>query len=106
MTKLGCPEARLKPGSKGFCPLWQETTLEEKNLATGVSRFMKGCFYEVSLRTMEHVIHASNRPAEEMGKFRNMFMGAFGESANMLLEHEKSKGNGEEVPALEADPND
>ncbi len=69
-TKQGCPEARLKPGAKGFCPAWQETSITEENVATGESRFMRGCYFEVQLRAMEHVIHASNRPAAELGAMR------------------------------------
>ncbi len=69
-TKQGCPEARLKPGAKGFCPAWQETSITEENVTTGESRFMRGCYFEVQLRAMEHVIHASNRPAAELGAMR------------------------------------
>ncbi len=69
-TKQGCPTAALKPGTTGFCPAWQETSITEENLATGQSRFMRGCYFDVQLRAMEYVIKASNRPAAEIGAIR------------------------------------
>ncbi len=70
MTKLGCPEAKLKPGTKGFCPVWTETTVTEENIATGDTRFMRGCMFDVLPRLQEHTMKAANRPAAEIGKLR------------------------------------
>ncbi len=70
MTKRGCPRAVVKQGTPDFCPCWQETTIEETNIATQETRFMRGCYFKVALQCSEHVIHASNRPAAEIGAIR------------------------------------
>ncbi len=70
MTKKGCPQATLKPGTPDFCPCWQDTTISETNIQTGEERFMQGCYFEVSLRVSSHVIKASNRPAAELSAMR------------------------------------
>jgi hypothetical protein len=56
MTKQGCPQATLEPGTKGFCPAWVDTTVEETNVLTQETRLMRGCMFQLMPRMMEHII--------------------------------------------------
>lgn len=81
-----CPNRYSKRG----CPCWigPEAGIFETNIETKEERLVTGCFYQVVVRLMSHVVRASNRPAAAVESFRNELV----ERLDMALAHRALSG--------------
>lgn len=103
-----CPHRYSERG----CPAWvrPELGFTETNDLTGEVRVLTGCFYEVILKVMVHIVRAANRPSVLLQELRTETGQAFSALAQGLagvirgtlpvggedqkaLEHDDGKGD-------------
>lgn len=73
-----CPQCPNRYTLRG-CPHWitEAHGFEEENIQTGEKRRVTGCYHTVSVRMMDHVVQASNRPAAAVESTRNEIVKGF-----------------------------
>lgn len=75
MTRKGCPERRLKPGEKGFCPVWfdghigDRPGLLEKRGENDV-RPLTGCLFQLMPYFQLHTLTEQECTSMEISKMR------------------------------------
>jgi hypothetical protein len=72
MTSKGCPE---RVDKDNFCPCWYEgdengIQLRETNRATGESRAVKGCYFQVTPRLLQFTVQCQEETTAEVSSMR------------------------------------
>lgn len=74
MSRRGCPERRLKPREKGFCPVWYDgaggVELLEQNHRTGEIRKVEGCLFQLIPGLLQHTVRTQEEVAGEVSALR------------------------------------
>lgn len=72
MSSKGCPK---RVDKDNFCPCWYEgdengVQLRETNRATGESRSVKGCYFQVTPRLLQYTVQCQEETTAEISAMR------------------------------------